>query len=266
MNENFLLHRWAQNAVCRIAFPGDKEKVYQELMAHMEDHRDALMEQGMTEKEACEAVEKAMGDPFEVARELEAIHRPFWGYFLRFTRKVLLAALIITFAAAIRFAVTTRFSPPRIQAWDMYSAESYGGDTGRTLLHLSRPEKSFETDGYTFTVTDAVKFRTEDGYTACYFLVDEFNPRPWADHVEIGRWFWAEDSLGNYYYSYYEVAQDEEPRKNCMYGNVSQTGFLTHTYEFWINDFPEAEWVAIHYTRDGRNGTLYVDLTGGEAG
>ena len=264
MNENFLLRRWAQNAVYRIAFPGDREKVYAELMAHMEDHRDALMEQGMSEREACEAVEKAMGDPFEVAKDLEAIHRPFWGYFLQFTRKMLIVTLIITLAAAIRFAVTTRFSPPRIHDWNMYSAASYGGDTGRTLLHMSRPEVSFETDGYTFTVTDAAKFRIEE-HSACYFLVKEFNPRPWADHVEIGQWFWAEDSLGNYYYSYYEIAQDEEPRKNCMYANVSQTGFLTYTYEFWINDFPDADWVKICYSRDGRYETMVIDLTGGEA-
>ena len=85
MNENFLLRRWAQNAVYRIGFPGDRKKVYQELMNHMEDHRDALMEQGKSEKEACEAVEKAMGDPFAVAKDLAEIHRPFWGYFLMAT-------------------------------------------------------------------------------------------------------------------------------------------------------------------------------------
>lgn len=262
MNENFLLRRWAQNAVHRIAFPGDKERVYQELMDHMEDHRDALMEQGMSEKEACEAVEKAMGDPFEVAKELEAIHRPFWGYFLRATRIILVIVLLATLIPAVRFAIYTRFSPPRIQAWDMYSANSYGGDSGRTLLHLSRPGVCFETDGYTFTVTDAVRFRSE-GYTAFYCLIDQFNPRPWAEHEQVGYWFWAEDSLGNHYYSNYEYAQDEVPGKPCVYGNMSQTGFLTYTYEFWINDFPDAQWVKIHYTRDGRDEMLFINLAGG---
>ena len=266
MNENFLLRRWAQNAVYRIAFPGDRKKVYEELMAHMEDHRDALMEQGMSEKEACETVEKAMGDAFAVAKELEAIHRPFWGYFLRTTRIILVIALLVTIIPLDRYLQEQAFQSPHFRGWDVYAASSYGGTTGRTLLHRSSQDSSFTSDGYTYTVTNAVVFHDEEyDRTTFQCRVKEFNPIPWAPFGEVANWFWAEDSLGNYYYSQHEMAQDETPRKPAVNGWVAVEGVLTDTYELWINDFPAADWVMLHYTRDGRDEVLFIDLTGGGA-
>lgn len=266
MNEMFLLRRWAENAVSRIVFPGDKRKVYEELMAHMEDHRDALMEQGMSERQACEAVEKAMGDPWTVARELAEIHRPFWGYFLRATRIIMVLLLIATLFPLDSFMQERLFRNPHFRGWDVYDTQSYGGDTNRTLLHMSDQDSYFETDGYTYTVTKAVVFREEEyDRTTFQCRIKEFNPRPWATHAETGRWFWAEDSNGNYYYSDYETAQDEEPRKQAIYAYVTAEGLLTNTYEFWINNFPVAEWIKLHYTRDGRDEMLFINLTGGGA-
>ena len=266
MNEMFLLRRWAENAVSRIVFPGDKRKVYEELMAHMEDHRDALMEQGMSERQACEAVEKAMGDPWTVARELAEIHRPFWGYFLRATRIIMVLLLIATLFPLDSFMQERLFRNPHFRGWDVYDTQSYGGDTNRTLLHMSDQDSSFETDGYTYTVTKAVVFHEEEyDRTTFQCRIKEFNPRPWATHAETGLWFWAEDSNGNYYYSDYETAQDEEPRKQAIYAYVTAEGLLTNTYEFWINNFPVAEWIKLHYTRDGRDEMLFINLTGGGA-
>ena len=266
MNEMFLLRRWAENAVSRIVFPGDKRKVYEELMAHMEDHRDALMEQGMSERQACEAVEKAMGDPWAVARELAEIHRPFWGYFLRATRIIMVLLLIATLFPLDSFMQERLFRNPHFRGWDVYDTQSYGGDTNRTLLHMSDQDSSFETDGYTYTVTKAVVCHEEEyDRTTFQCRIKEFNPRPWATHAETGRWFWAEDSNGNYYYSDYETAQDEEPRKQAIYAYVTAEGLLTNTYEFWINNFPVAEWIKLHYTRDGRDEMLFINLTGGGA-
>ena len=266
MNEMFLLRRWAENAVSRIVFPGDKRKVYEELMAHMEDHRDALMEQGMTERQACEAVEKAMGDPWAVAKDLAAIHRPFWGYFLRATRIIMVLLLIAILFPLDSFLQERLFRNPHFRGWDVYDTQSYGGDTNRTLLHMSDQDSYFETDGYTYTVTKAVVFHEEEyDRTTFQCRIKEFNPRPWATHAETGRWFWAEDSNGNYYYSDYETAQDEEPRKQAIYAYVTAEGLLTNTYEFWINNFPVAEWVKLHYTRDGRDEMLFINLTGGGA-
>lgn len=265
MNENFLLRRWAQNAVYRIAFPGDREKVYRELMDHMEDHRDALMEQGMTEKEACEAVEKAMGDPWEVARELEKIHRPFWGYFLRATRILLVIVLLATLIPLDRYLQEHAFRNPHFRGWDVYASDSYGENVNRILLHISEPGCAFESDGYTFTVIKAVVFREEEyDRTTFQCCIRAFNPRPWAVRTEVGNWFWAEDSLGNYYYSQYETAQNEDPRKPSVNGWAVTEGVLTDTYELWLNDFPAADWVMLHYTRDGRDEMLFIDLTGGE--
>lgn len=264
MVDFFIFRRWAEYAVSGIIFPGDKKKVYQELMDHMEDHYDGLVGQGMDEEAAREAVEKAMGDPWAVAKDLAAIHQPFWGYFLRATRVILVLVLIATLFPLSGFLQEHSFRRPGFRDWDVFDENDYGGDTNRTLLHLSDQDSSFESDGYTFTATDAAVYR-DDEHEITFFhcRVQQFNPIPWSYHGEVGYWFWAEDSLGNYYYSQYETAQDEDPRKPAMYGNMSQTGILTHTYEFWINDIPDAQWLKIHYTRDGRDEMLFIDLTGG---
>lgn len=264
MENIFAFRRWAENAVSRIAFPGDRKKVYTELLAHMEDHYEALLEQGMEAQVAREEVEKAMGDPFAVAKELEAIHHPFWGYFLRATRIILVLVLLVTLIPLDRLLQERLFQDPDFRGWDVYDEESYGADTGRTLLHQSGQDSSFETDGYTYTVTRAVIFREEEyDRTTFQCQVKESNPIPWAPHAEAGGWFWAEDSLGNFYYSSYETAQDEDPRKPAVNAWVVRKGILADTYEFWINDFPEAEWVKLHYTRDGKDEMLFIDLTGG---
>ncbi len=267
MKEIFAFRRWAANAVSGIIFPGDKRRVYQELMDHMEDHLDMLLEQGMEENAARELVEKSMGDPWVVAKELAKIHHPFWGYFLRATRIILVIALLVTLIPLDRYLQEHAFQNPHFRGWDVYADESYGGTTGRTLLHRSSQNSSFTSDGYTFTVTKAVVFHeAEYDRTTFQCRVEEFNPCPWAFSAEVGNWFWAEDSLGNYYYSQHETAQDEEPRKSAVNGWVVVEGVLTNTYELWINDFPAADWVMLHYTRDGRDEMLFIDLTGGEAG
>ena len=78
--KSIFFDRWCSAAVGRIRFVPDRWEVYEELYAHMEDQYEELTAGGMGEKEAEAEVVSAMGDPEETARQLERIHRPFWGY------------------------------------------------------------------------------------------------------------------------------------------------------------------------------------------
>ena len=77
---------WCQNAVSDIRDRADRERVYGELYAHMEDQYEELLDAGFPEKDAENEVAEAMGDPGETALQLARIHRPFWGYALRAAR------------------------------------------------------------------------------------------------------------------------------------------------------------------------------------
>ena len=57
---------------CKLA----RDPIREELRCHMEDQRDAYMEEGMTEEEAEEAAVLDMGDPVLTGAEFDRLHRP----------------------------------------------------------------------------------------------------------------------------------------------------------------------------------------------
>lgn len=256
---------WCEKAVSGIIFPPDQRKVYRELMAHMEDHYDMLRETGYCEDQAIAMTVEAMGDPYPIARDLAEIHRPFWGMVLQATRVALVVALVIILIPFVRHAWETDYEIP-MWSWAAFSEENYGEGSGRTLLHLSEPNISRSSNGYTYTLTDAIHWHNDEyGNNVFIVYMKEFHPLPWAEHGAVDGWFWAEDSLGNTYECYYQHRPDEETPVLYSHGNA--TSPLTYTYALWVSpDLPEeAQWVDIRYTRDGRNLVFRVNLTGGDA-
>lgn len=59
----------------QLTTPGIRDAIEQELGAHLEDQKTALMEEGMEEQEAEEAAVTEMGDPVETGLALNEIHR-----------------------------------------------------------------------------------------------------------------------------------------------------------------------------------------------
>lgn len=264
---------WCDKAVSGIIFSPDQIKVYKELYAHMEDHYDHLRSQGVEPGDAEKQVVTAMGDAYIIAPQLAEIHRPFWAYFLRATRWVLAIVLILTLIPIGKFLWELNFSDPLHYDYDIYDPDSYGGDTGRTLLMLDEPGISFKDGGYTYTVTDAVVWT--DVYEGeerafLYFRLKQFNLRPWAVFPDWQNYalfeLYALDSQGTYYYSMndrYRKRNEDFPAFVCVAG--SQTAPLTHEYEIWINDIQlETDWIEFIYDRDGRDHTIRIDLPGGE--
>ena len=71
-------------AVCSfVRFWPDHDAITAELTAHMEDHRDALLERNpaLSPEEAEERAVAAMGDPEALGRELDKSHNPLPGWF-----------------------------------------------------------------------------------------------------------------------------------------------------------------------------------------
>ena len=274
--QKFRLIQWCAIATCQIKFDPDRQKVTEELMGHLEDRRDALMAQGLDEKEATSQALEAMGDPKEIAPQLGAIHRPFWGYLLRCSKIALVIILLISLLPIWTYFTHIYHlnSLERYYPFDLFQEASYGSDTGRTLHKLSSPQASFSSDGYRFTVTDVAYFTTyteskAEGSSRLYFLMDQRSCLPWTETERyynslsisaVCNHFTAVDSLGNFYYSY-ATRMEDDPALIMVCG---QSGLFSGATLCWINDFPQdAEWIQICYQRDGRDLSLYIDLTGG---
>lgn len=261
---------WCENAVSGIVFPPDREQVYGELLNHMYDHYDDLVEQGMDKEAAQQMALEAMGDAMEIAPQLAAIHRPFWGYFLRATRVVLVLTLCATLLCLGLWIHRTSYHTES-NGFDPYgTSTSTRQDATRTRLYFDEPNQVLHSDGYTLTLTRAAMWQTtyddpaREPSVTFYLEIEVFNPRPWAQHDDISRWFWAVDSLGNTYDAFLRSIANYAP---SISANSYHTAPLTYTHEMWIGDCvsQEAEWIEFRYDRSGRHLVFRLDLTGGDA-
>ena len=260
---------WCEKAVSGIQFPPDRRKVYGELMAHMEDHYDELVKQGVDPKDAEALVIRAMGDPLPVARDLAAIHRPFWGYFLKGTQIAIVILAVLTALGLHFWLARNDFSRPpdvRIHYYDDTVVEDSVGKS--TRIRYVKPGITQKSDGYRMTLTKAAQWHTDfaDGERSLdsfHFQIRVFNPNPWAPEPEFHQWFWAEDSLDNRYYAMWEDGYSDEPH---ISGNIYHTGPFVYTLDLWASNFcsQDGSYLDIRYDRAGRNLVFRIDLTGGD--
>lgn len=267
-------HEWNFDLWCRIAtgeirYGPDRKAVSRELRSHLEDAFEAGIARGLTEEEAGRHALDSMGRAEDLRPQLAAIHKPFWGYMIRGSQIAVGVLLALSLIPLWKYAAKLDLQDkPNHLSFDIYDAASYGGNTGRTLHHLSHPDISFSSDGNTFTVSDAALFTEYSEYyqtdvTRLYFLIRQTSILPWKEHEEYYQFvpvtasFFLRDDLGNEYAFYYEDGGSTT--------SGVQSGIFSYTHECWINNFPsDAQWVEICYERDGRSHTLRVDLTGGD--
>lgn len=249
--ENRKFDHWCQAATAQIRYGPDRRAVSEELLGHLEDAYDACIAKGLTPAEAQQKVLSNMGSAEEIAPQLAAIHNPWLGYL----SGILKAAAILTATFAIYLTVTTcgSFLHTLISTRDFDSVPNNHG----SLDYYCRPNVSDSANGYHFQVTEA-------GYrkaaSILYFEL-EMIYWPWIDAGDIPQHFWAVDSFGNYYHAMAEEKYDS-PNRISRGGGMSSS--LICIYHMQINGFDtEAQWVELHYDRDGRDIVLRIDLTGG---
>ena len=255
---------WCEKAVSQIKYRPDREMVHRELKAHMEDRYDSYRERGMSEEEAEDRALEAMGSAEEIAPQLAAIHRPFWGYVLSVSRWVLIVLACTMIVPLFRYVEWLDIREPEYLydftgEHDPYLDDEYNG--GRKVIYVE-PKCEAKSDGYTFRVTKAAVWQWHSS-DIFHFQLDVIDPYLWTEDGDIGRWFWAADDQGNRYVSFYESVVGDR----YVSGNSYRTGLFTRTYEMWLVGYEReaVEWVELHYDRSGRDIVLHIDLTGGES-
>ena len=258
--------RWCSLAVSGIRFKPDRKEVYEELYAHMEDQYAELTAGGYSEKEAEEEVAAAMGDPGETARQLDLIHRPFWGCALRTARVCLIVAAVLALIFLPRYIREQRIITGG-------SGDFFGGSletevSYNRLVWYAEPGSTDRSDGYTFTLTRAAERRygskidPQDGRDVLYLEVRVFNPRPWAESCTAFTEFSAVDSLGYVYSSSANTGMHP-----YLAAQRIRTGLFTDTWVMIIRDHrsQEAGWIELRYDHSGRHVRLWADLRDGKA-
>lgn len=259
-----LFQRWCSKAVSGIRCSPERETVSQELFDHMEDLYQTLTAEGVDPKEAQHRAVAAMGSAEELAPQLAAIHRPFWGMLELFCRRALVILAFITLLSFGFFVLENFFFDPMLQEFDPDAGLSLSGNLRQT--GIIEADAMASSDGYSISI-DRVSLweRSQDSDCRyyCNIQIKVFNPLPWADVPEFSGWYWAEDSLGNYYYSSNE---DSSGKESSIQATDYRTGFFTTVQDLWLSPWvsQEAQWIQLHYDRSGRDIVLYIALSGGE--
>lgn len=272
-------HSWCRDAVRQIIYVPDRDAVYHELKDHMEDRYDAYRELGLTDSQAIERTLKAMGDAKAIAPQLAEIHRPFWGFAYSICRTVFKLLIVIVASLSIGFvvdALDSAFSQDISgYGYDPYAEVTFSDDQQTsTRLSYTAPNVSYTDSGYKITLTDATHWVTDWNNTnrsnsEFYYFRMKINCLPWADAPTFCNWIWAEDSLGNIYYSDQETLHFYLSDEFRLAGSTLQTGPFTYTctiriWEYNAEDVGEIEWFDLHYDRGGRDMVFRAEIGGGD--
>lgn len=194
---------------------------------------------------------ESMGSAEAIAPQLAAVHKPWPGYL----SSIIKAIAIMTAAFAIFCYVTIcgSFLHALISTRNFDSIPVNHGP----LDHYCHPNVSDSSDGYRFRITEA-------GYSKLhgelYFQLETIH-LPWVQIGSVYNRMWAVDSLGNYYDAQADAEFDDPTR---LAGDGSMGSSLIFVYTMRITGFDcNAQWVELHYDRDGRDIVLRIDLTGG---
>lgn len=264
------LTQWCVHATDQILYPPDHDAVQSELRDHMEDKFDHYLALGLSEEEAVARSLSDMGDAAELAPVLGQIHRPFWGYAYTVSKWLMRITVAAMLLLCIRFAVNSSLLISRVNHPEFYPLDEPYVETDhitRTLVYHTKPEDTAYSDGYFFSIPQAALWTIEDkesNTSSAYFCLQlKATYLPWMEHAEVGRWFWAEDSLGNRYDAFFENYLTED---SYLSSNYYRTGLFTYTYNMWFCNYvsQDAQWIDLHYDRSGRNIVLRIDLTGGD--
>lgn len=259
------LRRWSMDAVMGITVSPDREIVAQELYDHLYDKFSELVLQGMSLDDAEKAACDAMGSYRELARELSALHTPFWTRSLRFSRYVIAVLSFITLICYGFHFLDVNFLRNTIVEFETDRPPLIGGT--HQLLWEDTPLALETSDGYTVRAYRTALWETTslDDETRIILNIQlrTYNPIPWAEEPDFADFIWAQDSLGNIYLS---AARDTPAHEPALQVTQYHTGRTTYVQDIWIFQYvsQDAEWLELHYDRSGRDMVLRIDLPGGD--
>lgn len=200
------MYSWLNIAASGIRFAPDREEVKAELAAHIEDKAADFIRMfpDISEEEAGKRALAAMGDAWELKKELAKVHRPWLGWLWTFSRLLLWAVLACTLLVALDRALD--MDALRYQWQEVRRAQAVGRalyedgvpDWEGERLAVCAVDAQARLDRAVVSVSRAARWREPEG--DCLYLRLRITwDRPWeVNQFAINR-LWAEDDLGNTY-------------------------------------------------------------------
>ncbi len=236
---------WLRDAVKYVKYPPDRRRVQEELYSHMIARNRDFLEAGYSEAEADRLSTEAMGDPEEVGQALAAVHKPFWGYFVRALRIVLVLSLLISATAVIKRGFQSGF----------HSIALYGKflEWYRDTAEPVAQDAAAKCGDYRFRLRSAglsqgVEYLPEG-------LILELRASTWDPTLGTPRFY--HDTL---------TVEDSAGGKHPAYVQLSRDLIFFSDLLVWATGFdPESEWAVLSYEVEGRSFRLPLRWKGAAA-
>lgn len=267
---------WMAEVLRCVRFLPDRKAIRQELEAHYEDHVRDLERLGYDRQLARKRTLGAMGDPLEVGRALDRIHKPWLGWLWLASKGMLLLcimlALFYTTEGAWRFQEF--YMPPDPSS---YEADGFAFDTDHTSytrVAVSRGG-SVEVCGYEISVPYAALWRWanehgEHPYYSMTLVLGVRNSRFWEKDPDpaMGQLTLRDDSGGLFAASeeYYDYTVEERDQRwaGCVHPHGVRSGPFYSEYWYWITSWEQPpQWTEL-VCPSGEGFTLRLEWEGAE--
>ena len=275
---------WCRDATRRIRYKPDRAAVEQELHEHMEDRYQSFLDRGFDPDEAAQKSVEAMGSAEEVSKLLVKLYNPVWPWLLKISRILIVIAFLLALFPVIEFVkhnifcasmVSSYYSYQHYIDYDPYKDIDYLGEDGiGERLQVYEPEYHGSITQFPMTVTDIALWNygvnINHRYDLLHIRMEMQHPSLILTDIATDTvdYVWAEDSEGNYYYSAAESIHGgsfgTHRKEAYIYGTVRDGGWGNRVMELTLVQFAshDAQWLDLHYDRDGRDYALRIYLNG----
>lgn len=262
--------RWCRQAVEQVRFKPDRDKIRNELLDHLEDRIEAMTDRGYSEEEAEVRAVAAMGNPEEVGKQLNAVHKPWLGWLWMASRMLVIALLFtaLTFVPGIIGDYKDEVADES-EGWRGFREENMPMNTYCTDLYDL--ELTAEIDGYQVTVDKAAWWSSESGGAVQLYIQVDIRRPLFSEALAQAAIenFYIEDDQGLCVGAFETHPDDYDPAigLHALYSSYDQKRagdpFLSECL-FSFNAFVwDPEWVDLCYEYGGRVITFRIPGPGG---
>lgn len=259
--------KWCREAIEQVRFKPDRDKIWDELIAHIEDRTEDMKSRGYTQEEAETRAVTAMGNPEEVGKQLNAVHKPWLGRLWIVSKVLVILTLIVSLLLA--YPTVMQFqNAVENDAKEQNTVEYWM--RGHSPVSRYAVDKTMEIDGYRFTV-DEVSWWREDEDVRLAVCITVYSPifQPKPDQYngyDVGvEAFYVVDDQGNRVAEWDDEVPDL-PRKVLCYYDPSKVGHPRKGSCIFVYDAYDwnPDWVEFSFDYEGKTYSVRFPGPGGE--
>lgn len=256
--------KWCRETIEQVRFKPDRDKIWDELMAHIEDQVEDMKTQGYIEEEAEARAVTAMGNPEEIGKQLNAVHKPWLGWLWRISRWLLWVSLFgMLIFTILCWGTVAEFFDGRFH-WMKHETEFEERLTEMGTDRIADVDAVGELEKYTIRVEEVSwsAVSEELGTLRLWCSVEA----PWYMpelSLSVLQQFCFLDEHGNRWVNHRGSGLD--PGEYWIW-DYFRNGWVRRSVGIGLMEVPlDTQWIDLCYDFAGRQMTIHIDLTGGEA-